>query len=202
MNSSVICTVSLHPSSLLPHMEADNTGNSVRMMRREGRRPVPGLQRLYFPPSFSRMPRLCATLAEGQSSLQQSLLSLSVLDQSVCWLQRPEQQVREVFCLFDQRRGPRPVPAALKIYCPCVLPTGQGWSACPCCGYPGISLTHKQRGELGIPQLWLQALPIAAHTFQDFQDLGLCPYKLRQFRCGCARRDPPHWGQPSEQGES
>lgn len=169
-------------------------------MRREGKRLIPGLQRLCCLPSFSRMQRTLCHPGRGSvipSSV--TFLLLSVQDQSMWWHQRPEQQVREVFCLFDQREYPELSSRTLSKYpvqmC-CPMCTGDlhapavGTLASCCPTGSEMSWRSLSSGFRPYPLL---------HT-QDFQVLGLCLYRLTQLKHGCAGRNPPHWGQPSSAG--
>lgn len=82
--------------------------------------------------------------------------------------------------LWPEERTQTSVPATSGICCPSVLPTVQGWSACPCCGHPGISVPQAARwaGDpsalvSGLPLCWTGflgpwALPIRAHTAQTW----------------------------------
>lgn len=190
MNSTVICTVSLHPGSPLTYREASNIGNYVRMMGREGTRLIPGLQRLCFLPSFSRMQR--ALCYPGRGSVIPSSVTfilLSAQDQSMCWHQRPEQQVREVFHLFDQKEDPDLSSSSLSksavhVCCPvftgCLHAPAVGTLASCCATSTEVSWESLSSGFRPYPVL---------HTV-----LGLCPYGLTQLKHGCARRDPLHWG--------
>lgn len=46
LDTCTICSVAFQPSSLSPHSEAGDTENWVRLMGKEGRRLILGLQRL------------------------------------------------------------------------------------------------------------------------------------------------------------
>lgn len=168
-------------------------------MRREGRRLIPGLQRLCCLPSFSRMQRTLHYSGRGSVIPSVTFSVLSVQGQSMWWHQRPEQEVREVSCLFDQREDPDLSSSSLSKYAVHVC--------CPVCmddlhaSVMGTLASYcPTRGAMGWRSLSSGFRPYPVLDTQDFQVLGLCPYMLTQLKHGCARRDPLHWGQPSSAG--
>lgn len=69
----------------------------------------------------------------------------------------------------------------------------------PAVGTLAPSCPTGRWGELGIPELWLQALPGAAHP--GFSGPWALPVLAHPAQAGLCKETPPvHWGEPSSAG--
>lgn len=133
----------------------------------------------------------------GDPFLHQPLLSFCQFRISLCagtWA------VSEgCFCLFDWSEDPDLSSISLSkcaVHVCCPVCTGDLHA--PAAGTLVSCCPTSSEVTWGSPSSGFRPYPVLCT--QDFQVLGLCPYRLTRLKHGCASRDPLHCGQPSSAG--